>query len=152
MPHRLKYKWKKMLVMWRQWQDSLNDSISIEREKITPNEEKAIRLWKLCLKDENSVLAYNNTGVRHIEKDNILIILHPSGNLYYIMTIMDINTSGNALYEINIPKKEAQDVCDSFDNELEKRMKKVENSKRRLIENDLDKLLNQNLKKEILVK
>jgi hypothetical protein len=140
----LKYKWKRLLVHWRQWQYSLNDTINVEQPKISPNEEKGIKLWRICVRDINSNLSYNSSGVRHIEKDDLLMILHPSGNMYSVMTIIDINSEGKTLFELNIPKREASEICEYFDNELEKRMKKVENNKRKIIENDLDKLLKQN--------
>lgn len=138
---KLKFRIKRLLVYWRQWQESLNDSMQKEKIKLSTYEEKSIKLWRLYLKDKDSSLAYNTSGVRQIEKDNVLIILQSSGNLYHIMTIMDVHENGKNLFEIHIPSKESQDICDLFDTELEKRMKKVENNKRKIIESDLDKLL-----------
>lgn len=139
--NRVQYRVKRLLVRWKQWQDSLNDTINVEKIKLGPFEEKAIKLWKLYLKDKESSLAYNTLGVRQIEKENVFIILQASGNLYHIMTIMDVNDTGKNLFEVHIPTKEASEIVDSFDTELEKRMKKVENNKRSIIESDLDKLL-----------
>ena len=139
----LKFKWMRLLVRWRQWQDSIGDTMKVEKIPITAYEEKAIKLWKVCLKDAESVLSYNTQGVRQIEKENLFIIFQPSGNLYHIMTIMDVNESGKTLFEIHIPKKEAEEISSLFDIELEKRMRRVEDSKRSIIEGDLDKLLKQ---------
>ena len=139
----LKFKWMRLLVHWRQWQDSIGDTIKVEKMPITPYEEKAIKLWKVCLKDSESILSYNTQGVRQIEKENLFIIFQPSGNLYHIMTIMDVNDTNKSLFEIHIPKKESEDICFFFDMELEKRMRRVADSKRTIIENDLDKLLKQ---------
>lgn len=139
----LKFKWMRLLVHWRQWQDSIGDTIKVEKMPITPYEEKAIKLWKVCLKDSESILSYNTQGVRQIEKENLFIIFQPSGNLYHIMTIMDVNDTNKSLFEIHIPKKESEEISTLFDIELEKRMRRVEDSKRSIIEGDLDKLLKQ---------
>lgn len=138
---KLKYQIKRLLVKWRRWQTSINDTISVDKIEITAYEQKAIRLWKMYLKDKESILAYNAQGVRQIEKETLFIIFQSSGNLYHLMTIMDVNDSSKTLFELHIPEKEAKEICDIFDTELEKRMKKVENDKRKIIEHDLDKLL-----------
>ena len=139
----IKFKLMRLLVRWRQWQDSIGDTIKVEKMPITPYEEKAIKLWKVCLKDSESILSYNTQGVSQIEKENLFIIFQPSGNLYHIMTIMDVNDINKSLFEIHIPKKESEEISTLFDIELEKRMKRVEDSKRSIIEGDLDKLLKQ---------
>jgi len=139
----IKFKLMRLLVRWRQWQDSIGDTIKVEKMPITPYEEKAIKLWKVCLKDTESILSYNTQGVSQIEKENLFIIFQPSGNLYHIMTIMDVNDINKSLFEIHIPKKESEEISTLFDIELEKRMKRVEDSKRSIIEGDLDKLLKQ---------
>jgi hypothetical protein len=59
------------------------------------------------------------------------------------MTIMDVNNDSRSLYEFHIPQKDSDDVCEYFDLEMEKRMRKVENNKRSIIESDIDKLLEQ---------
>ena len=44
-----------------------------EKSKLTPYEEKAIRLWKILLRDEDTKMSYNTYGVRQIEKNNVFI-------------------------------------------------------------------------------
>jgi len=141
--YNLKYRYKRILVYWRQWQMSIDDTMTSNKRKLTPYEEKAIRLWRLCLKDEDTQMAYNTNGVRQIEKEHVFIVFQPCGNQDYIMTIMDVNDNGRSLYEFHIPAKDSDDVCEYFDLEMEKRMRKVENNKRNIIESDIDKLLEQ---------
>jgi len=141
--YNLKYRYKRILVYWRQWQMSIDDTMTSNKRKLTPYEEKAIRLWRLCLKDEDTQMAYNTNGVRQIEKEHVFIVFQPCGNQDYIMTIMDVNDNGRSLYEFHIPAKDSDDVCEYFDLEMEKRMRKAENNKRNIIESDIDKLLAQ---------
>jgi hypothetical protein len=84
---------------------------------------------------------YNTSGVRQIEKDNVLMMFQPAGNSEYLMTLFDVDDTRRSLYELRIPQKESEVVSDYFDTEMEKRMKKAENNKRSIIETDLDKLL-----------
>ncbi len=137
----IKYRLKRLKVRWRRWRRSL-ESIKPESAKLTPYEEKGIRLWKMCLKNDDTQMAYNSYGVRQIEKDTLFITVTPhSGSDRYTMTIMDITNQRRCLYELHIDGKDANYVCELFDVEMDKRMKKVENSKRKLIETDIDKLI-----------
>lgn len=136
-----KVKFKRIQVLWRKWRKSLDKSITLDNQKLSPYQEKAIRLWRLCLKDDNTKMAYNTLGIRQIEKGNLFITYTPADNSSYIMTIMDINDDRKNLFEIHIPSKHAGYAVDIFDTEMEKRMMKVENTKRAIIESDIDKLL-----------
>ncbi len=136
-----RFRIKRAQVLWRKWRLSLDKSITLENQKLSPYQEKAIRLWRLCLKDDNTKLAYNTLGIRQLEKENLFIIYTPVGNSNFIMTIMNINVDRNNLFEVHIPSRHTQYACDIFDDEMEKRMRKVENTKRTIIESDIDKLL-----------
>lgn len=141
MRYTIKYRIKILRVYWRKWRRSIDNRMTIERKQITTYEEKAIRLWKILLKDEDTQMNYNTSGVRQIEKDNVLMMFQPAGNSDYLMTLFDVDDTRRSLYELRIPQKESEVVSDYFDTEMEKRMKKAENNKRSIIETDLDKLL-----------
>jgi len=141
MKYTIKYRIKRLRVYWRKWRRSIDNRMTIERKQITTYEEKAIRLWKILLKDEDTQMNYNTSGVRQIEKDNVLMMFQPAGNSEYLMTLFDVDDTRRSLYELRIPQKESEVVSDYFDTEMEKRMKKAENNKRSIIETDLDKLL-----------
>ena len=139
---KLKYRFKKLRVRWRRWKRSLDNSIKPESSKLTPYEEKGIRLWKMVVRDEDSQMAYNSYGVRQIEKDTLFITVTPNnGSDRFTMTIMDITSSRRSLYELHVDGRHAANAIEAFDVEMEKRMRKVENSKRTLIETDIDKLI-----------
>jgi len=138
---RFKFRWKRIRVMWRRWKrkvDSLKPDYSIQ----TNYEEKGLRLWKMVIRDEDTQMAYNSEGTRQIEKDTLFITVTSNNSIdRYTMTIMDISGSRRSLYELHVEGKSAAMAIESFDDEMQRRMKKVENNKRRLIETDIDKLI-----------
>lgn len=136
-----KFRSKRIQVLWRKWTQSVDKSITLDNNKLSPYQEKVIKLWRLSLKDDNTRLAYNTLGVRQIEKGNLFITYTPVGNGNYTMTIMDIGVDKKNLFEVHIPSKHTQYAEDVFDDEMAKRMKKVENTKRSIIESDIDKLI-----------
>ena len=140
--YKLSYRIKVWRVYWRRWKNRLDNSITPDENKMTtPFQEKGIKLWRLCLKDSATKLAFNTTGVRQIEKENLLLVFQHNPGGESVMTIMDINESSKNIYELNILTKQSNYVCDLFDDEMDKRMSLVEITKRQIIENDLDNLL-----------
>jgi hypothetical protein len=140
--YKLGYRIKVWRVYWRRWKNSLDNRITPDENKITtPFQEKGIKLWRLCLKDSSAKLAFNTTGVRQIEKENLLLVFQHNPGGESVMTIMDINDSSKNIYELNILTKQSNYVCDLFDDEMDKRMSLVESTKRQIIETDLDNLL-----------
>lgn len=140
---KLKYKYLRLRIKWRNWRRSIGDKMVLEKSKLTPYEEKSLKLWKLLLKDEDTKMSYNTQGVRQVEKKNVFMKLQHGGNNDCIMTLIDITTEHRSLYEIRIPISHAEIICDYFDSELERRMKRSENNKRIIIETDIDNLLKQ---------
>ena len=53
MGYTIKYRIKILRVYWRKWRRSIDNRMTVERKQITTYEEKAIRLWKILLKDED---------------------------------------------------------------------------------------------------
>ena len=140
--YKISYRFKRLRVKWRQWKNSIGDTMSFDENKvITPFQEKAIRLWKLVLKDGDSQLAFNTYGIRQVEKGNLLLVFQHNSTDESTMTIMDTKESNNNLYELHIPLKHSIYVCDLFDDEMDKRMNNVETKKRFIIETDLDNLI-----------
>lgn len=136
--YKLGYRLKRLKVKWRQWKNSFDKRIGPEDQTTSPYQDKAIRLWKLTLKDTESKLGVSTQGVRQIEKDNLLIIFqYTDSNSNSILTIMD-----NNVYELSIPPKQSITICDYFDDEMDRRMNKSVSAKRVIIETDLDKLVN----------
>lgn len=146
--YKLSWRLKRLRVRWRKWRRSIDNSIVSNEDKvITPFQEKAIRLWKLVLKDKNSKLAFNTYGIRQIELENLLLVFQHNPTGESIITIMDVNDVNHNLYELHIPVKNSLYICDQFDSEMDKRMNDVETKKRNIIETDLDNLLQQQEKR-----
>lgn len=138
---RFKFRWKRIRVRWRRWKRKV-DSFKPDSIETTPYEEKGLRLWRMVIRDEDTQMAYNSEGTRQIEKETLFITVTPNNGIdRYTMTIMDISGSRRSLYELHVEGKSAGMAIESFDDEMQRRMKKVENSKRKLIETDIDKLI-----------
>lgn len=138
----LKFRWKRIQVKWRRWVKKVDKFKPDYYIQTTDYEEKGLRLWKMVMRDEDSQMAYNSEGTRQIEKDTLFITVTPNTSMdKYTMIIMDISGSRRSLYELHVEGKSASIAIESFDDEMQRRMKKVENSKRRLIETDIDKLI-----------
>ena len=138
------YKIKRLKVRWRRFMRRFDKRLYPEKEhRISPYQEKAIRLWRMTLKDPSSRLGVNTFGVRQVDRENLVIVFQDFGgaNDDSVLTIMDTNDNGNNLYELHISKRHAGMVCEAFDDEMDRRMNRVESAKRLLIESDLDNLL-----------
>jgi hypothetical protein len=136
----IKHRYYRFLVRWRKWKQKIEP---IDNTTLRTFEEKSIRLWRYCLKDDETQLTYNSDGVRQIEKDDIIMIFKPNTDHNYLMTIMHVDDDKKNLYEIHIPNRHSIYVCDIFDLEMNKRMGNAENSKRLISENDIDRLIEQ---------
>lgn len=147
---KINYRIKRIKVRWRHFKRRFDKGIYPEKShRISPYQEKGIRLWKLILKDPESKLGVNTWGVRQIERDNLVMVFQSYGNSNddSILTIMDVNDGGNNLYELHISTRQATIICDVFDLEMDRRMNRAESAKRLLIESDLDRLLSLQEKK-----
>jgi hypothetical protein len=138
------YKIKRLKVRWRRFKRRFDKGLYPEKEhRISPYQEKAIRLWRMVLKDADSKLGVSSYGVRQVERENLVLVFQDFGssNDETVLTIMDTNDNGNNLYELHIGKRHAILVCEAFDDEMDRRMNRAESAKRLLIESDLDHLL-----------
>ena len=140
MTYKLKYQWKKLRVRINRYKKTI-DGIGTKRDdKLSQFHEKFIRLWRVCLKDKDARLN-NINNTRQVEKENILLILRPTINSYYIMSIID--NEKHSLFEVYISEKFIDDAVDGFDFEVERRMRDVENSRLSIIEKNIDILIDQ---------
>lgn len=110
-------------------------------EVINDLQDRAISLWKLCLRDKSAKLSSSlGNRCRQIEKNNMIIVLSPINAVDHLMTIMDVDDSKSYLYEVRITQKMSQIITKLFDNENERRMRLGEEERRSFIFNDIDKL------------
>ncbi len=115
-----------------------------ENPEIQPIQQKSIRLWKLLLRDEESQISCSLVDkIRQIEKDNMLLILSPTNQIDFQLTIMDVDSTKSCLYEIPISGKYSSSLIEYFDNENQRRMVSGQTEKKQSIHSDLDKLISQ---------
>ncbi len=142
-----KYFLLKNYIQLRNSYKNLNNKLNhknVENDTLLPIQLKGMRLWKLCLRDNDSIISCSMMNrTRQIEKDNMLLILSPINELDYQITIMDVDSNKSCLYEIRVIGKHAESLIEMFDNENERRMNLGQIEKRNSIHNDLDKLLSQ---------
>ena len=118
-----------------------------DNKQQTPLQMKSIKLWKLLLRDSNSNMSCSLINkIRQIEKDNMLVILSQINEQDYLLTIMDVDTTKSCLYEVPIYSKISTILIDTFDTENQKRMNLRQSVKKESISNDLDKLINEQVK------
>ena len=121
-----------------------------DNKQQTPLQMKSIKLWKLLLRDSNSNMSCSLINkIRQIEKDNMLVILSQINEQDYLLTIMDVDTTKSCLYEVPIYSKISTILIDTFDTENQKRMNLRQSVKKESISNDLDKLINKQVKSQI---
>ena len=139
----LKIKLFRIYIRWSLFFEKFNQKIDPYEVKLSPLQEKAIKLWKLCLRDKSVELRSSIfDSVRQIDKDNVMLILKPSQD-YFLLSILDFDSVRKNCYEVHIPRKMANQICNIFDGEMSKRMKDAENMKRNILGDDLDKLITQ---------
>ena len=134
---RLKFFVLRKFILARNILQNVDDKINRHdqiNETLLPIQEKSIRLWKLLLRDELSVISCSMVNkIRQVEKDNMVIILSPMNEQDFLMTIMDVDSTKSCLYEIRMGNKNSFNLIDLFDNENEKRMLMGQNEKRNTI-------------------
>lgn len=145
--YKFKFRLKRLHVRWRKWKKKVDNKMTYKHDS-SAFESKSVKFWKIFLKDPDTHMSFNTSGVRQIERDSVLMILEPNNesSTEYIMTIMDICDERRSVYELHVTSKVAENVCECFDIEMEKRMKSAEKSKRDLIEKDIDNLLEKETK------
>ena len=141
---RLRFFLVRNYLKWNGFFTRVESKVKYSTEDFSQSElqEKAVRLWKLCLKDEDTSISCSiSNQTRQIEKNNMLIVLSPINSIDYLMTIMDVDQTKSCLYEVRISQKISEGVISSFDAENERRMRLGEEERRNSIFKDLDKLL-----------
>lgn len=141
----MRYKYLRFLVKFRKFKSFTFSKVFGKIPEINSFEEKVIKIWKVLVKDKNSKLSYNSLDVRHVENDNLFMIIEPGSMNECYITLMDIEK--RKLYEIRIPEKHASNVKNIFDYEIISRMRKIEGNRRSIIESDIDIILDEQLKK-----
>lgn len=110
--------------------------------KLDDIQRKSVDLFKLYLRNpETNLVCSLMSGKRHIDVDDVLLILNktPRG---YVLTVIDENKNNSInCYEVNLPDVTSFELIELFDNKMERRLVNSEASKKGAISKDLDSLI-----------
>lgn len=110
--------------------------------KLDDIQRKSVDLFKLYLRNpETNLVCSLMSGKRHIDVDDVLLILNktPRG---YVLTVIDENNKNSInCYEVNLPDVTSFELIELFDNKMERRLVNSEASKKGAISKDLDSLI-----------
>lgn len=110
--------------------------------KLDDIQRKSVDLFKLYLRNpETNLVCSLMSGKRHIDVDDVLLILNktPRG---YVLTVIDENKKNSInCYEVNLPDVTSFELIELFDNKMERRLVNSEASKKGAISKDLDSLI-----------
>lgn len=137
---RLNIRIKRIIVRWKKFKKKFQQQ---RKPEIDNTQIRAIELFLALLKNKYTTLIHSpESSTRIIESDFVWITMASHTN-EYLLTIIDETKSANAhSHEVHIPKEHGFEMADTFDSELEKRFREIENVKKRIIIDDLDKLIN----------
>lgn len=131
-----------MKVRWyRFWKRKL----AKPKPKIDDAQEMAIKLFKAMIMNKQSQLNYSpNSSTRFVysQKAWLTISRAAFSSDSYLLYIIDNSGSHSHSHEIILPNEYAYDLTEDFDEELERRMRVLEASRKKLIANELDNLIN----------
>jgi len=130
-------------IEFNSWFYKIDRKMTVGNHKLNPMQERAVRLWKVSLKDKDCVMHCSlSTKERQVESGSILIVLSPTGVDHQVMSIFDSTDDTKCnFYELIIPQPHITQVCDQFDTEMGRRMRENELDKRDMVEDIMDTMV-----------
>lgn len=129
----------RFFVKWRRFKKKF---FNPQKPEIDETQKKAIALFFALLKHKESVLNHSpQSSTRIIDTDFVWITVTSGFNSYVMNIIDETRQTSPHSHQINIPKEYGFELIDEFDFELERRFRWVELNKRKVIVDDLDKLI-----------
>lgn len=106
---------------------------------------RAIDLFYALLKSKKTNLNYSpNSGMRIIDSENVWVTLSRAINSTCTINIIEENEKDEAhSHEVSVPVECVYDMIEEFDNEMERRFRAAEASRKRIVVDDLEKLIKQ---------
>lgn len=138
---RLWYQYLKMKVKFYKW---FKKKFSKKKPKVDESQLKVVELISSMIRNKNVQMNYSpNSSTRFLHSKNVWVTINRAhlGHDSYLIYIIDNSSYNSHSHEITIPKEYAYDIIDEFDMELERRMRVVENSRKKVIANELDNLI-----------
>lgn len=133
---RIRVKISRFIIRWRRFKKNLYKP---KKPDIDNTQKKSIDLFLALLKNKETSLNHSpESSTRFIESDYVWITM-AGKTTEYVLNIIDDTAHS---HEVHIPKEYGYDMADEFDLELEKRFRAIEATKKKVIVDDLDKLIN----------
>lgn len=113
-----------------------------ESSDINNMQKKAIDLFLTLLASKNSSLNHSpESKVRFIETEMLWLTMSSASDRSYLINIIDQSEKDAHSHEVYIPTDYAYALMDEFDLELEKRFRAIEAAKKRIVVDDIEKLI-----------
>jgi len=144
----LSYLWK---ITWKvrrarlqiNWREKKKQLLSSKKPEINSMQKRTIELFNTLLKNKKTTLNHSpESKIRFIESDFLWVTMSSAGNMNYLINIIDESIKDDAhSHEVYIPTEYAHLMMDEFDLELEKRFRAMEAAKKRVVVDEIDKLI-----------
>lgn len=139
-----KITWKVRIARTQiKWRAKRKKLFILKKPEINSMQNRTIELFFTLLKNKNTTLNYSpESKIRFIESDFLWVTMSTAGNMSYLINIIDESDPENAYsHEVYIPVEHADLMMDEFDLELEKRFRAMEAAKKRVVVDEIDKLI-----------
>lgn len=126
----------------RRWARFKKGLYQPQKPHIDSTQKKAIDLFYVLLKNKNSSLNHSpESSTRIIESEYVWVTMAGKTDSYLLNIIDESRANNPHSHEVYIPKEYGFEMADEFDLELERRYRAIEAQKKRVIADDLDKLI-----------
>jgi hypothetical protein len=127
-------------IRWRNYWKRIYKS---KKPGIDSAQQKSIDLFYALLKSKETNLNHSpESATRIIESDVVWVTMKGNHQDYLINIIDETRTNHAHSHEVHIPKEYGFELAEEFDLELEKRFRALEAVKKRVVVEDIDKLIN----------
>lgn len=141
----LKTRTARMQISWKAKRKKI---FKTKMPEINSMQKSAIELFMTLLKDKGTKVNYSpESKVRFIESEFIWVTMSSAGNNTYLINIINEHNPEEAhSHEVYIPYEHALPIMDEFDLELEKRFRGMEAAKKKVVVDEIDKLIKETKK------
>lgn len=136
---RLRVRIARTIIKWRRFKKNIYKP---KKTEIDNTQKRAIDLFMALLKNKETNLNYSpESSTRIIESDFVWMTMAGKTDSYILNIIDETRSTTAHSHEVHIPKEYGYEMADEFDLELEKRFRAIESTKKKVIVDDLDKLI-----------
>jgi hypothetical protein len=130
-------------IEFNSWFYKIDKKMTVGHHELNSMQSKAVKLWRLCLKDKNCNLQCSiSNKQRQVESGKILIVLTPGGVDHSTMSIFDGTDNAKCnFYEAVIPQPHLEQICQQFDDLVLRRMENKEQKNRDMVEEVFDTMI-----------